>query len=331
MGFGFRSFLKGIRLVPVLTSGVTVKGDLEVLDSTGKLNLFNGTSASPVVTEAHAATLTNKVIDGSLNTLTNISSGSLPANIATTNTAQTFTNKSISGSANTLTNIPFSALPANTATTDTVQTFTNKTIDGNNNTILNVSTTVANNTINENKLTTSVAGDGLSGGNGTALAVNVDNSTIEINSDTLRVKDLGIVTAKIADANVTATKIETNPNFNGKASKVASQMIVTSANPVTNGLLIIRGRVSSSGTLEIGEGFTSSRLSLGRYQINFTTSYASSPVVLTTPEATSGNARIADIDNSPTPSSSSFTVLIFDAAGGSVDARFNFVVIGERA
>ena len=46
------------------------------------------------------------------------------------------------------------------------------------------------------------AGDGLSGGGssgGVSLAVNVDDSTIETNSDTLRVKDSGITLAKMAD------------------------------------------------------------------------------------------------------------------------------------
>jgi hypothetical protein len=35
------------------------------------------------------------------------------------------------------------------------------------------------------------------GGNGTALSVNVDNSTIEINTGTLRIKDGGITQAKL--------------------------------------------------------------------------------------------------------------------------------------
>jgi len=46
------------------------------------------------------------------------------------------------------------------------------------------------------------AGDGLSGGGssgGVSLAVNVDDSTIETNSDTLRVKDSGITLAKMAN------------------------------------------------------------------------------------------------------------------------------------
>lgn len=50
---------------------------MEVLDASGKLNYFNGTSASPMVTEAHAATLTNKVLSGASNTFTNISYSSL--------------------------------------------------------------------------------------------------------------------------------------------------------------------------------------------------------------------------------------------------------------
>lgn len=48
---------------------------------------------------------------------------------------------------------------------------------------------------------------GLVGGSGTKLSVNVDGSTLEINTNVVRVKDSGIVTAKIADANVTNAKL----------------------------------------------------------------------------------------------------------------------------
>jgi hypothetical protein len=68
------------------------------------------------------------------------------------------------------------------------------------------------------KLASQVAGSGLVGGAGDALAVNVDDSTLEIQSDAVRVKDLGVTasklaansvtTAKIADANVTNAKID---------------------------------------------------------------------------------------------------------------------------
>lgn len=50
------------------------------------------------------------------------------------------------------------------------------------------------------RIAAAAAGNGLSGGAGSALDVNVDNSTIEINSDALRVKDAGITSAKLAPA-----------------------------------------------------------------------------------------------------------------------------------
>lgn len=57
---------------------------------------------------------------------------------------------------------------------------------------------LASNSVTEAKISTSVAGDGLAGGGGSALSVNVDNSTIEISSDSLRLKDGGITGAKLS-------------------------------------------------------------------------------------------------------------------------------------
>lgn len=50
------------------------------------------------------------------------------------------------------------------------------------------------------------AGEGISQ-SGNSINVNVDDSTIEIDSDTLRLKDAGITTAKLADAQVTNAKL----------------------------------------------------------------------------------------------------------------------------
>ncbi len=69
---------------------------------------------------------------------------------------------------------------------------------------------VANEHINHTSVTLT-AGDGLTGGGDISanrtFAVNVDDSTIEINSDSLRVKDLGVTTAKLAADAVTGAKI----------------------------------------------------------------------------------------------------------------------------
>lgn len=57
---------------------------------------------------------------------------------------------------------------------------------------------LANSAVTEAKIAASVAGDGLTGGGGSALAVNVDNSTLAIVTDTVKVKDAGITATQIA-------------------------------------------------------------------------------------------------------------------------------------
>jgi hypothetical protein len=58
------------------------------------------------------------------------------------------------------------------------------------------------------------------------LDVNVDNVTIEINADTLRVKDLGISTAKLADSAVTTIKINANAVTFAKFQQLATMSVV---------------------------------------------------------------------------------------------------------
>lgn len=57
--------------------------------------------------------------------------------------------------------------------------------------------------VTEVELNTSVAGNGLAGGGGTALSVNVDNSTIEINADSLRIKGSGVTNGHLANSTIT--------------------------------------------------------------------------------------------------------------------------------
>ena len=95
---------------------------------------------------------------------------------------------------------------------------------------------IQNNAITASKIASAVAGDGLAGGAGSALSVNVDDVTVEIDSDALRVRDLGISTAKIAnsaistqkilDANVTEAKLSASVAGNGLLGGAGSALSV---------------------------------------------------------------------------------------------------------
>jgi hypothetical protein len=72
-----------------------------------------------------------------------------------------------------------------------------------------------------NDLATGMAGDGLSAGSG-ALAVSVDDSSIETNSDALRVKAGGIQTSMLADDAVDADKLASNAVVNASVASNAA-------------------------------------------------------------------------------------------------------------
>jgi roadblock/LC7 domain-containing protein len=82
--FNFRRIFEGLGLVPKATSTVSTKGEMDVTTADGKLNYHNGTTASPVVTEAHASTLTNKTINVDNNTVSNIEVDNLKAGVLDT-------------------------------------------------------------------------------------------------------------------------------------------------------------------------------------------------------------------------------------------------------
>jgi len=77
------------------------------------------------------------------------------------------------------------------------------------------------------QLKSALAGSGLSiaaAAGDQVLNLNVDNSTVEVNSDTLRIKDLGVATGKMADDAVTFAKLGITPQtevFTGNGSTAA--------------------------------------------------------------------------------------------------------------
>jgi hypothetical protein len=71
-------------------------------------------------------------------------------------------------------------------------------------------------------LTASTSGNG----DVITLDVNVDNATIEINADTLRIKDLGVTTAKLADSAVTTVKINANAVTFAKLQQLSTMTVI---------------------------------------------------------------------------------------------------------
>lgn len=90
---------------------------------------------------------------------------------------------------------------------------------------------------------TAIAGSGLvpAGGDQSALNVNVDNSTLEINADTVRVKALGITNNEIANSTITLGKLDPSVSvvskFTGSSTGLTSGgtlTIATAGIPATN-------------------------------------------------------------------------------------------------
>lgn len=72
MARNFKKIFEGLGIFPKTTSTVSAAGELDFDTTSDKLNLHNGTSSSPVVTEDHPATLTQKEISGDDNNITDV-------------------------------------------------------------------------------------------------------------------------------------------------------------------------------------------------------------------------------------------------------------------
>lgn len=162
----------------------------------------------------------------------------------------------------------------------------------------------------------------------------VDNSTIEVSSNIIQVKNAGITGAKIAASTITGANIANNINLPGVTVQANSQNVVTSAANATNGLAIIRGFCNSSGSGSIisGEGFSLSKVSTGEITITFIPAFVDVPAVTITSVVSGSGSGLATgmLSSTGTTTAASVRVQLFSDTSAA-DNAFSFIAIGQKA
>src|SRR5262249_31710261 len=122
-------------------------------------------------------------------------------------------------------------------------------------------------------LASSVAGAGLSESSD-VLSVNVDDSTIEINSDILRVKDLGISTAKIAADAVTYAKIQNISATSRLLGRYTSGAGDTEEIVIGTGFNVSGGTLKAPAVFVLAVGDETTAITTGTAKITFRAPFA---------------------------------------------------------
>lgn len=114
---------------------------------------------------------------------------------------------------------------------------------------------IANDAVDKTKINADVAGSGLGQNVDGSLEVNVDNSTIEINTDSLQVKDAGITLAKLASDSVDENKIK-------------SSALGTTLTGGSGSVLNVLNTPLVKKTMVAGESFAANTSFLVRFAVN---------------------------------------------------------------
>jgi len=173
-------------------------------------------------------------------------------------------------------------------------------------------------TITADELNATVAGAGITGGAGSALAVNVDNASMEVDTDVVQVKDAGITAAKLAAAvagNGLAGGAGTalSVNVDGSSIEIDTDTLRVKAAGITNAMLdgsisddkmdadYIQTSEVDGATIEFSGGSLNVKANgINATQIDLTATYDFSPsgtVKVGTPSAGTDAANKAYVDS----------------------------------
>lgn len=134
-----------------------------------------------------------------------------------------------------------------------------------------------------------------------------------------------IAASNIVNGTLTGTQMASDINLPGSNVEAGSLKVITSSTNASTGLKVIRGYVTSNGTvITAGEGFSTSRTGTGTYPITFTSAFASTPVITGMVFGAFGYFTLTAL------SASGCTIQLGNTSAVNADGSFHFVAIGPR-
>lgn len=127
---------------------------------------------------------------------------------------------------------------------------------------------------------------------------------------------------------ISGSNIVSNINLPGSAVQENGKNLVVSSTNATTSLSIIRGIVTSGGTIVGGEGFSVTPTSTGIYTISFTNAYSDAPAMTASILSPVPPGQALSISVTPNPTAS--LVYITNASNTPVDSYFTFIACGAR-
>lgn len=133
----------------------------------------------------------------------------------------------------------------------------------------------------------------------------------------------------VTGANSIGATMTLAPNLGTSAKnfKSSGDNVIVSNTNTTNGLSVIRGFVTQSGSITGGEGFSAVRNSAGVYAITFTTAFSDAPIVIPTISPTTSAVFATAVNITTT----GMLIQNFNMSFTVTDSDFMFIAIGQRA